>query len=244
MATCAKCGGTFDEATGACPACLNRAAAQAAPPTPAPAKGSSAGTKVIVFVALGVLGVLLLVCLGIVAAIAIPNFIGAKGRAEQKRAASEVRSLSTALQSFQIDTNAFPDSHGRVVPAAELEALCDEVTRGQSGEPSHFSTNYAASLATAQRDGTPYYYVGNGQHFLIIALGSDKKCDGDLDQIVGAWMAPWPEEGAPVQPQETQCFENDIVWADYDWLRSPAEKQHSCGDQGGHDGPPRIGETN
>jgi len=244
MATCARCGGTFDEATGPCPACVNSVAVQAAPPAPAPAKGSSSSTKVIVFVALGVLGVLLVVCLGIVAAIAIPNFLSAKGRAEQKRAESEVRSLGTALESFQIDTNAFPDSHGQVVPAAELESLCDEVTQAASGQPSHFFSTYAPNIPAAQKDGTPYYYVGNGQHFLVIALGSDKKSDADLDQIVGAWMAPWPEEGAPVARQETRCYENDIVWADYDWLRVPADKQSNCGDQGGHDGPPRIGETN
>jgi type II secretory pathway pseudopilin PulG len=240
MATCAKCGGTFDEATGACPACLSGAVA--APAAAQPSKGS--GTKVIIIVVLAVLGVLLLFCVGIIAAIAIPNFISAKGRAQQKRAESDVRSLATAVQSFQIDTNTYPDSHGQVVPVSEMAALCDEVTEAQSGKPSEFFTAYAPTMAKAQTDGTPYYFAGNGQHFLVIALGSDKKCDGDLDQTVGAWMAPWPEEGAPVQPRETPCFENDIVWADNDWLWVPGEKQRGCGDQGGHDGPPQFGETN
>ena len=242
MATCAKCGGTFDEATGPCPACMNTAAAAPATAPAPPAKSSN--TKVIVIVCLAVFGVLLLFCLGIIAAIAIPNFLSAKGRAEQKRAMSEVRSMGTAVESFNVDMGVYPDSHGQVVPVADLQALADEVTQAQSGQPSDFFNLYAGTTPKAQADGTPYYYAGNGGHYILIALGSDKKCDGDLDQIVGAWMGPWPDDGPPVQPRTTHCYENDILFADGSFLSYPEEKQSNCGDQGGHDGPPQFGEPN
>ena len=244
MATCAKCGGTFDEATGPCPICLNSVATQpATPPSPAPAtKGS--GTKVMILVALAVLGVLVVFCVGIIAAIALPNLLSAKNRAQQKRAVSDVKSMATAVLAFQTDWNAFPDSGGQAVPVSELPGLCDALTQASAGKPSNFLADYAPAIATADAHGTPYYYAGNAEHFLIVALGSDKRCDGDLDQTVGAWMAPWPESGAPVQPKETHCYENDIVWADYSFLWAPENNQSHCGDQGGHDGPPQFGEPN
>lgn len=242
MATCAKCGGSFDESTGPCPTCL--AAASQGPAVPAaPAKGS--GTKVVVVVVLAVLGVLLLFCLGIIAAVAIPNFLSAKGRAEQKRAQAEVRVLATGVQSFQVDYAALPDTRGEVVPCSEMERYFDEVTQAKSGTPSDFFKVYhGGSPATGYADGTPYYFAANGQHFLVIALGKDRQCDAELDALVGAWMAEWPEEGAPVQPRTTSCHESDLVFGDYEFLWYPEGPQRGCGDQGGHPPPPNFGEPN
>lgn len=46
----------------------------------------------------------------IVAAIAIPNFVEARSRAQVSRAKADMRSLATALESYSIDTNAYPAS--------------------------------------------------------------------------------------------------------------------------------------
>lgn len=244
MATCAKCGGTFDESTGPCPTCLAATAQPPqAPPAAPPAKSSS--TKVIVVVVLAVLGVLLLFCLGIIAAVAIPNFLSAKNRAEQKRAMSEVKALATGVIAFQVDYDALPDTRGEVVPCSEMERYFDEVSQSKSGVPSDFFEFYIGPTPpTGYADGTPYYFAANGQHFLVIAVGKDRLCDPELDAAVGAWMVEWPEEGQPVEPRTTSCYEQDIVWGDYEFLWVPDDRQSVCGDQGGHPPPPYFGEPN
>lgn len=46
--------------------------------------------------------------IGILAAIAVPNFINAQVRAKVARAQADMKSLSTAIQSYQVDNNSFP----------------------------------------------------------------------------------------------------------------------------------------
>ena len=46
--------------------------------------------------------------IGILAAIAVPNFLNAQVRAKIARVHSELRSLSTAIDSYQLDNNQHP----------------------------------------------------------------------------------------------------------------------------------------
>lgn len=46
--------------------------------------------------------------IGILAAIAIPNFLQAQVRAKVARAQSEIRNLSQAIEQYQVDNNAYP----------------------------------------------------------------------------------------------------------------------------------------
>ena len=48
--------------------------------------------------------------IGILAAIAIPNFLNAQVRAKVSRAESEMRNIATALETYYIDNNAYPPS--------------------------------------------------------------------------------------------------------------------------------------
>lgn len=50
--------------------------------------------------------------IGILAAIAVPNFLNARMRATVSRTQSDLRALSLAIESYQIDNNAFPPSPG------------------------------------------------------------------------------------------------------------------------------------
>ena len=45
---------------------------------------------------------------GILAAIAIPNFLTAQQRASQRRTMADIRSLATAVESYASDTNEYP----------------------------------------------------------------------------------------------------------------------------------------
>ena len=46
--------------------------------------------------------------IGILAAIAVPNFLNAQVRAKIAKAESEMRSLSTALEAYRVDNNIYP----------------------------------------------------------------------------------------------------------------------------------------
>ncbi|MBD3267494.1 prepilin-type N-terminal cleavage/methylation domain-containing protein [bacterium] len=55
--------------------------------------------------------------IGILASIAVPNFLNAQLRAKIARVKSDMKSLSTALESYQIDHNAYPDFNAWETPA-------------------------------------------------------------------------------------------------------------------------------
>jgi len=46
--------------------------------------------------------------IGILAAIAVPNFLNAQVRAKVARAVSDMKTLETALEMYRLDTNGFP----------------------------------------------------------------------------------------------------------------------------------------
>jgi type II secretion system protein G len=49
--------------------------------------------------------------IGILAAIAVPNFLNAQIRAKLARAQSDIKSLELAINSYRVDNNAFPICH-------------------------------------------------------------------------------------------------------------------------------------
>lgn len=65
--------------------------------------------------------------IAILAAIAVPNFLEAQVRAKVSRAKADMHALSTALETYRIDANAYPNCHRYGI------AMRDEV--GGSGEP-------------------------------------------------------------------------------------------------------------
>jgi type II secretion system protein G len=46
--------------------------------------------------------------IAILAAIAVPNFLEAQVRAKVSRAQNDMRTLATAIESYQVDNNAYP----------------------------------------------------------------------------------------------------------------------------------------
>lgn len=46
--------------------------------------------------------------IGILAAVAVPNFLNAQVRAKVSRAEADMRNMSTALEAYQMDANAYP----------------------------------------------------------------------------------------------------------------------------------------
>jgi len=75
--------------------------------------------------------------IGILAAIAIPNFLEAQTRAKVARAKSEIRNMAVALETYYIDNNAYP-------PATEI----DGALNSQATAEGDFSVNFATWALT------------------------------------------------------------------------------------------------
>ena len=61
--------------------------------------------------------------IGILAAIAVPNFLNAQTRAKIARAEADMRSLRTAIQSYQIDSNHYPPGRRQPDPVSLRDRL-------------------------------------------------------------------------------------------------------------------------
>ena len=109
MPFCAYCGNQLAEVSYApCPKCGNpsNGAPQGAKAPPAPGSSGSKTAMIVVFVLVG--GFFLIAILGILAAIAIPNFMTATERSKQKRTMADMRMVATAVEAYATDANQYP----------------------------------------------------------------------------------------------------------------------------------------
>ncbi len=106
MAYCAHCGTEVMAANGMpCPSCANpkNGAPKAAPVV---VKSLSKGAIVLIVAAIALPFIIALI--GIVSAIAIPNFLTAMQRAKQKRTIADMRSIASAIEAYKTEHNSFP----------------------------------------------------------------------------------------------------------------------------------------
>lgn len=186
MAFCAWCGNQVtDVSYAACPRCGN------------PTNGSQRvaggegpkGVGIIVGIIVG--GLVLVAVIGILAAIAIPNFLTAMNRAKQKRSMADIRSIATALESYATDENRYPE------PGDLSSALVPK---------------YLPSLPA--RDGweTELGYQcwpsGACKEYAVASAGADKTFEHDSLQ----------EYGPDVK---TTNFDNDIVFSNGSFVQYP-----------------------
>lgn len=106
MQHCAYCGSPVDAVSySPCATCGHPTNGA---PRPRPGTGGSKVALIVIGVAVG--GLMLIAILGILAAIAIPNFITAKQRAKQHRTMADMRSIAVAVEAFRSDSNEYPRS--------------------------------------------------------------------------------------------------------------------------------------
>ena len=115
MGNCPFCGAPYPAGATYCASCGQPVTA---PAQGTPKTGKAMKTVVIVAVAGGCL-LLGLAVAGIVAAIAIPNFLDATQKAKQKRAVDDARTIATALESYRESTGGYP----KAASNAELAPL-------------------------------------------------------------------------------------------------------------------------
>lgn len=90
--------------------------------------------------------------IGILAAIAIPNFIQAQTRAKVARAKAEMQSCNTAIESYRVDNNDYPNDHTNNYPwylTRQLTTPIKYISSSSLKDP--FRAHLAAAMAQRYR---------------------------------------------------------------------------------------------
>ena len=161
----------------------------APPPAAVPRGGGSVAIIVVVIV---VVGLFVVAIIGILSAIAVPNLLTAMQRSKQKRTMADMRMLSTALEAYQADNNAYPNlgtydlgsvltpKYVHSVPAvdgwghpyryscvADQQGRCTAYVLGSSGKDGRFTHDSAKEYLDAPLGGTSTFdadlIVSNGR---------------------------------------------------------------------------------
>ena len=123
-----------------------------------------------------------MVILGMLAALVVPNIIGRDDDAKVTIAKADLRNLSNTLSLYKLDNFVYPSTE------QGLEAL---VTK-PSGEPEAKNWKEGGYLSKLPKDpwGNVYQYVSPGAHgpFDIYTLGADNKEGGEgYNKDIGNW---------------------------------------------------------
>ncbi len=145
--------------------------------------------------------------IGILAAIAVPNFLNAQVRAKVARAESEMRSLQNSLESFFIDNNSYPPMDSDRIRARRQYKGLDagdasapninvaHIMIGTRGDRRIYLTTPVAYISSIpydpfRGDGAEYGYGygSNGQsYYIMTSFGPDSQegiggTQGELDE--------------------------------------------------------------
>ena len=106
MPFCAYCGSQVAEVSyGPCTSCGNPANG-----APRAQLSTGGGNAAIIAVVAMILAVLAIPLIGILAAIAIPNFLTATQRAKQKRTMADIRTIAQEVETYATTKGAYPES--------------------------------------------------------------------------------------------------------------------------------------
>ncbi len=111
--------------------------------------------------------IVVVVILGILAAIVAPQFIGRTEDARVTEAMVQMRNFETALQLYKVDNHVYPTTD------QGLSALASQTTTGTA--PKNYRPGGYISRIPVDPWGNQYIYISPGSHgrFDIISLGSD-----------------------------------------------------------------------
>lgn len=115
---------------------------------------------------------IVIIILGLLAALVVPNLIGKGEEAKQKLVCVQMKSLTEALNMFKADNGVYPDT----------EEGLDALLKNPNAEKyKNYSQNgYLGSKSLPQDPWKhKFIYLNNGGSFEIISLGADAKEGGD-----------------------------------------------------------------
>lgn len=157
----------------------------------------AAKTSVVWIVVLVLAGVAvpMMLMVGIIAAIAIPNFLNAIDRGKQKRTMSDIRAISMAIEDYAIDHDAYP-------VASDIDDLRDILVPG-----------YAEQLTALDAWGHRLLVASDDAGYEIISTGKDgvsQGCDSGAVQgfdadicFADGEFTQWPGKAQPEEPDTT-----------------------------------------
>ncbi|MBI5049306.1 MAG: type II secretion system major pseudopilin GspG [Nitrospirae bacterium] len=122
-----------------------------------------------------------MIILGLLAAIVVPKFIGKVGPAKQKAAQSQIELLGTALDTFHLDVGRYPTS------SEGLQALI--TNPGAEGWNGPYLKKQEIPLDPW---GNPYHYEAPGRHgdYDLYSYGTDGAEGGDGEnQDIVSWQS-------------------------------------------------------
>jgi type II secretion system protein G len=137
--------------------------------------------------------------IGILAAIAIPNLLNALQRGKQKRTMADIRNLATAVESYQVDNNLYPDA------TCNTGLYTTEGTQVASDSFKSLTPTYIAQPPVQDGWGRFIYYGADTPHnnYNIASAGRDGILQGTV--FCGT----------------TTNFNDDIVYADGTFIQWP-----------------------
>ncbi|MGI6455571.1 MAG: type II secretion system protein [bacterium] len=124
--------------------------------------------------------------IGILAAIAVPNFLNAQMRAKLARVQADFRSINTAMQSYRLDNNDFPpDPGGPCVDVIAYTRLTTPVSYISSVEVfKDYFTSESPEGAIGADCAWNYYDYGmvdyikqSGVDYVVVSFGPDRDLD-------------------------------------------------------------------
>ncbi len=111
------------------------------------------------------------VIVGILGAIIVPNLLGRPDQARVTAAESDIRSLAVALDMYRLDNHHYPSTE------QGLDAL---VTKPAGfPEPKQYSPDGYLKSVPTDPWGSPYVYENSGNSFTLFSLGADGAEGGD-----------------------------------------------------------------
>jgi type II secretory pathway pseudopilin PulG len=155
---------------------------QPAPGGPGPS--ATPDTRWIVVLVLAVAALWVVVVVGIIAAIAIPNLLNAIDRGKQKRTMADLRSMGAAIEAYSTEHGAYP-------VAPDLETLCAQLQPACAGGLPRDGWGHPLR---ASSDGTSYELISPGKDGVFqgcrekrIERFDDDVCfaDGEFTQAPG-----------------------------------------------------------
>lgn len=119
--------------------------------------------------------IVVVVIIGILAAIVAPKFMGRTEQARMTQAAVQMRNFETSLKLYKLDNHAYPTTD------QGLEALIRKPSVG--AEAKNYRSGGYLSQSKVPKDpwGNPYIYISPGTHgdFDLISLGANGLEGGD-----------------------------------------------------------------
>ena len=98
--------------------------------------------------------------IGILAGIAIPNFLGARTKAKVSRAFADMRTIGNAIEAYAVDEGVYPSPTGGYVPASELTGT--GLISNVPNDPFSSSAAYRYYVTPNATSPTGWVIVSNG----------------------------------------------------------------------------------